>query len=133
MGEQGMGGAMGAYGMGRAGAAGASGGRGGSGPIIGGAGSGGVLSAVPGTGLAPTATTAGAVGTGASTRTPGTGTGRGMMPMMGAPMAGGAQQGKASGKVRTVTSAVEEDENLAALLGERAPVVPGVIGAWVRG
>ncbi|MBX8995297.1 hypothetical protein HCH15_03735 [Corynebacterium testudinoris] len=133
MGEQGMGGAMGAYGMGRAGTAGASGGRGGSGPIIGGAGSGGVLSAVPGTGLAPTATPAGAVGTGASTRTPGTGTGRGMMPMMGAPMAGGAQQGKASGKVRTVTSAVEEDENLAALLGERAPVVPGVIGAWVRG
>lgn len=53
------------------------------------------------------------------------------MPMMGAPMAGG-QQSKAS-KVKTVTSAVEEDDNVASLLGERAAVVPGVIGAWARG
>lgn len=52
--------------------------------------------------------------------------------MMGAPMAGSGQQSKAA-KVRTVTSGVEEDANVAALLGERHPVVPGVIGAWVRG
>lgn len=56
-----------------------------------------------------------------------------MMPMMGAPMAGAAGgQGKPA-KVKTVTSAVEEDSNIAALLGERGPVVPGVIGAWARG
>lgn len=57
--------------------------------------------------------------------------GRGMMPMMGAPM--GAQQQQKSAKVKTVTSAVEEDANVSALLGERQPVVPGVIGAWARG
>ncbi len=57
---------------------------------------------------------------------------RGMMPMMGAPMGAAGQQGKAS-KVRSVTSTVEEDANVAALLGERGSVVPGVIGAWARG
>jgi hypothetical protein len=56
---------------------------------------------------------------------------RGMMPMMGAPMAGQGQS--KSAKVKTVTSVVEEDDNAAALLGERQPVVPGVIGAWARG
>ncbi|MGP6172688.1 hypothetical protein [Corynebacterium sp. A21] len=84
---------------------------------------------------------AGAAGTGASTGTaPAAGArsgapsaGRGMMPMMGSPMGGAAgNQGKAT-KVKTVTSAVEEEGNIAALLGERGPVVPGVIGAWVRG
>lgn len=71
---------------------------------------------------------------GAGTKAGGTPVGRGMVPMMGAPMAGaaGGQQGKSS-KVRTVTSSVEEDGNIAALLGERGPVVPGVIGAWARG
>lgn len=54
-----------------------------------------------------------------------------MMPMMGAPMAGQGQSKPA--KVRTVTSVVEEDDNVAALLGESKPVVPGVIGAWARG
>lgn len=54
-----------------------------------------------------------------------------MMPMGGAGGAGGGQ--KNTGKVKTVTSAVEEDRNLAALLGDRGPVVPGVIGDWVRG
>lgn len=58
--------------------------------------------------------------------------GRGMMPMMGAP-AGGAQAGPGkTAKVKTVTSVVEEEGNIAALLGERGPVVPGVIGDWVR-
>lgn len=56
-----------------------------------------------------------------------------MMPMMGVPMAGaGGAQGK-TGKVRTITSSVEEEGNIAALLGDRGPVVPGVIGAWARG
>ena len=54
-----------------------------------------------------------------------------MMPMMGAPLAGHQQQ-KAT-KVRAVTSAVEEEGNVAALLGDRPAVVPGVIGAWARG
>lgn len=71
---------------------------------------------------------------GASAGTAGTsaGQGRGMMPMMGAPMAGAGNSSAKTTKVRTVTSAVEEGENLTALLGERGPVVPGVIGAWVR-
>lgn len=69
-------------------------------------------------------------------------TGAGMNSMMaGRPMmamgAGGAgaadAHNKTKGKVKTVTSAVEEDSNTAALLGEREGVVPGVIGAWVRG
>lgn len=36
------------------------------------------------------------------------------------------------GKVHAVTSAVEREGNLKALLGEAPEVVPGVIGAWVR-
>lgn len=58
---------------------------------------------------------------------------RAMMPMMGAPMAGAAGGHDKPTKVKTVTSAVEEDGNIAALLGDRGPVVPGVIGAWARG
>ncbi len=58
-------------------------------------------------------------------------TARPMMPMMPMGGAGGAQP-KNTGKVKTVTSAVEQDANLAALLGDRGPVVPGVIGDWVR-
>lgn len=77
--------------------------------------------------------------TGAATRMgaspTGTSSGAGMRgggPMMGAPMGGAGQQSKGS-KVKTVTSAVEEDDNVAAILGNQPPVVPGVIGAWVRG
>ncbi|MDO5668742.1 MAG: hypothetical protein Q4G50_01935 [Corynebacterium sp.] len=83
---------------------------------------------------APVATaapvTGAGIGAGGTSRSTG-GMGRGMMPMMGAPM--GAQQQSKSAKVKTVTSAVEEDANVSALLGERQPVVPGVIGAWARG
>lgn len=43
----------------------------------------------------------------------------------------GAGSGK-RGKVQAVTSAVEREGNLKALLGEAPEVVPGVIGAWVR-
>ena len=58
-------------------------------------------------------------------------TARPMMPMMPMSGAGGAPQ-RNTGKVKTVTSAVEQDANIAALLGNRGPVVPGVIGDWVR-
>lgn len=54
-----------------------------------------------------------------------------MSPMMGAPM--GAAGSKRRGKTKSVTSSVEEDNNIAALLGESPAVVPGVIGSWVRG
>ncbi|MBC3185109.1 hypothetical protein H7347_00685 [Corynebacterium sp. zg-331] len=53
-----------------------------------------------------------------------------MGPMPGA--AGGGQAGRGK-KIKTVTSAVEENENVRALLGDRPPVVPGVIGHWARG
>ena len=43
----------------------------------------------------------------------------------------GAKSGK-RGKVQAVTSAVEREGNLKALLGEAPEVVPGVIGDWVR-
>lgn len=67
----------------------------------------------------------------AASRSTGTPNGRGMMPMMGAPMAG--QQPSKASKVRAVTSSVEEEGNVAAVLGDRPAVVPGVIGAWARG
>lgn len=48
---------------------------------------------------------------------------------------GAGQRGAASakrGKIQAVTSSVEREGNLKALLGEAPEVVPGVIGAWVR-
>lgn len=60
--------------------------------------------------------------------------GRGMMPMMG----GAGQQGQGTGtnskpsRAKAVTTAIQREGNQKALLGERRPVVPGVIGAWVR-
>lgn len=59
--------------------------------------------------------------------------GRPVMAMGQAGAAGEGQSAKTKGRVKSVTSAVEEDANTAALLGEREGVVPGVIGAWVRG
>lgn len=53
-----------------------------------------------------------------------------MMPMMATPT--GASQGNKRGKIKSVTSSVEADKNIAALIGERDAVVPGVIGSWVR-
>lgn len=50
-------------------------------------------------------------------------------------MYGAGQRGDSKrkrGKVQAVTSAVEREGNLKALLGEAPEVVPGVIGAWVR-
>lgn len=60
--------------------------------------------------------------------------GRGMTPMMGGagqPQSG-AGKNSAQGRAKAVTTAVEREGNQKALLGERRPVVPGVIGAWVR-
>lgn len=48
---------------------------------------------------------------------------------------GGANNGRRpgkKGKIQALTSAVEREGNLKALLGEAPEVVPGVIGAWVR-
>lgn len=53
-----------------------------------------------------------------------------MMPMMATPT--GVSQGNKRGKIKSVTSSVEADKNIAALIGERDAVVPGVIGSWVR-
>ena len=58
-------------------------------------------------------------------------------PMGGAPMGAGAGAGganrKGGSKVKSVTSAVEREGNLRALLGEAPLVLPPVIGAEVRG
>lgn len=57
---------------------------------------------------------------------------------MGTPMMGGMPVGapggsrNGRGKVKRITSAVEVDDNVAALIGKRPGMVPGVIGAWVR-
>ena len=49
------------------------------------------------------------------------------------PAAGAGRGGQQKrGRVQAVTSAVEREGNLKALLGEAPEVVPGVIGAWVR-
>lgn len=74
-----------------------------------------------------TATAGGAVSTASSLQP----TTRGFMPMGGMPFAGQQQDNK-RGKVKTVTSQVEEEGNMSALLGDLPPVVPGPIGAWVR-
>lgn len=132
-------GALGGAGGGAAGAAGRGGGvRGGIGsrvgmPAAGGLGAGVGRVGLPGAGGVATGGAAGAGIGGASPRAgggAGTGgsAGRGMMPMMGA----GHGQGDKRGKVKTVTTAVEQDQNRRALLGEVPPSVPGVIGAWVR-
>lgn len=63
------------------------------------------------------------------------GTGGGTTSHAGVMPAGAANRGGASakaGKVQAVTTAVERDKNLRDLLGEAPPVVPGVIGDWVR-
>ncbi|AWB81006.1 hypothetical protein C3B44_00450 [Corynebacterium yudongzhengii] len=50
----------------------------------------------------------------------------------GAPGARNTNSPNNRGKIRTITSQVEREGNMRDLLGERPPVVPGVIGAWVR-
>ncbi|MGV3072096.1 hypothetical protein ACEE90_06585 [Corynebacterium phoceense] len=138
LGSSGIGAApMGALGGAGGGAAGAAG-RGGIGsrvgvPAAGGLGAGVGRLGMPGAGGVATGGAAGAGIAGASLRAgggagAGGSAGRGMVPMMGA----GHGQGDKRGKVKTVTTAVEQDQNRRALLGEVPPSVPGVIGAWVR-
>ncbi|WP_165242039.1 hypothetical protein [Corynebacterium lizhenjunii] len=55
--------------------------------------------------------------------------GRSMMPMMGAGAGGGANN---RGRVKAVTTKIEQDANKRALIGDLPPAIPGVIGAWVR-
>ncbi|KAA8742633.1 hypothetical protein F4V54_03720 [Corynebacterium tuscaniense] len=100
----------------------------------GGAGTGGVGPA-PGNGAGAGTGGVGAGSPGANPRTGGaagiTGGGYGMGPAAGAGRGGRNGQQK-RGRVQAVTSAVEREGNLKALLGEAPEVVPGVIGAWVR-
>ncbi|AKK02713.1 hypothetical protein [Corynebacterium epidermidicanis] len=58
-------------------------------------------------------------------------TGRSVAPFGGMPMAGAPQENKRS-KVKSVTSPLEDEGNMKALLGDLPPVVPGAIGAWAR-
>ena len=144
----GLGGAMPLAGRGAAGLSGGVGGRAGAGaggsgalgarggfgtPPGSGAGSGGVG---PAPGNAAGAGTGGvsAGSPGANPRTggaAGAGGGYGVGPAAGAGRGGRNGQQK-RGRVQAVTSAVEREGNLKALLGEAPEVVPGVIGAWVR-
>lgn len=110
------------------------GGLGGAGVVRSGAKSLGGLNSGNGSGQAGT----GSGGTSASRPSAAVAQGRPqvMMPMGamgGGAGAGGNTQRRNRGKVQTVTSAVERSGNLKALLGEQPPVVPGVIGDWVRG
>ena len=99
----------------------------------GGAGTGGVGPA-PGNG--PGAGGVGAGSPGASPRTGGSTGGAGAGGYGVGPAAGAGRGGRNGqqkrGRVQAVTSAVEREGNLKALLGEAPEVVPGVIGAWVR-
>ncbi|MCQ9352371.1 hypothetical protein NQ017_01925 [Corynebacterium sp. 732RC1] len=124
-------GVTGAVGSGGIGGIGSAGGKsGGLGKAAGAGGFGGVGKGIPGNavGAAPMAAAPMAHAKGADARP----AGRGAMMMGGAPMAGAAGQQSKQGKVKSVTSPAEREGNVAALLGERPSVVPGVIGAWVR-
>ena len=99
---------------------GAGAGTGGVGPAPGnGSGVGGVAAGSPGTN--PRTGAAGGAGAGGYGVGPAAGAGR-----------GGRNGQQKRGRVQAVTSAVEREGNLKALLGEAPEVVPGVIGAWVR-
>ena len=128
-GAAGLSGGVGSGAGGRAGA-----GAGGSGAL----GARGGFSTPPGTGGGAGTGGVGAGSPGASPRTGGAagaagagGGGYGVGPAAGAGRGGRNGQQK-RGRVQAVTSAVEREGNLKALLGEAPEVVPGVIGAWVR-
>ncbi|MCQ4618748.1 hypothetical protein KBX10_06635 [Corynebacterium sp. CCUG 59401] len=147
----GAGGARGTGGLGRMGAggfgtggfgagAGAGGLGAGSGSGAGGLGAGagaGAGGLGPGVGAGPGAGAGvGAGGAGSNTFIGGQGNQAARGGAAGVPGAygGGANRGRKGkkGRVQAVTSAVEREGNLKALLGEAPEVVPGVIGAWVR-
>ncbi|WP_165241431.1 hypothetical protein [Corynebacterium lizhenjunii] len=109
-----------------AGGIGAAGGLGGAvGGGIGGGGVPGVGSGIPGAGAGGAAMARGAV-TPAGIAAQG---GRSMMPVMGAGGGGGSNN---RGRVKAVTTKIEQDANKRALIGDLPPAIPGVIGAWVR-
>ncbi len=111
---------------GGAGGIGAAGGLGGAvGGGIGGGGAPGVGSGVPGAGSGGAAMARGTV-TPAGIAAQG---GRSMMPVMGAGAGSGANN---RGRVKAVTTKIEQDANKRALIGDLPPAIPGVIGAWVR-
>ncbi|MBP3088078.1 hypothetical protein EML15_02770 [Corynebacterium sp. sy017] len=58
--------------------------------------------------------------------------GRGANMMGGMPMQSAASSAKSNKKPKGIITEVEVDDNIAALIGKREGVVPGVIGAWVR-
>ena len=116
----------------RAGAVGA-GARGGSalGTGVGGMATHTGMPPIAGGGAAPTTgQVVGAAGRGVATSA-GTGgsNARGMIPVMAGQGRGGQENSK---RIKSVTSQIERDPNRQALLGDRPPVVPGVIGDWVR-
>ncbi len=125
----GIGGRMGASAPGAGGLVGrGTAGAGGTGMIGGAKGMGaGLGQASPGVASA-VGTPAGGAKTGAAmSAARGTGTMMGGMPVGGA-----ADERQKKGKVRRVTTGIESEGNVKALIGDRAPVVPGVIGSWIR-
>ena len=138
-GAAGLSGGVGSGAGGRAGAGaggfGALGARGGFGTPPGAGGGAGTGGVGPAPGNGPGAGGVGAGSPGASPRAGGAAGGGvggyGVGPAAGAGRGGRNGQNK-RGRVQAVTSAVEREGNLKALLGEAPEVVPGVIGAWVR-
>lgn len=142
LGKGGAAGIGGGRGIGSAGGVGGLGNR-----LAGGVGAGGPVGGIGGNGLGqagvrgnapqPSAAPVAGAGVGKGAAAAGAANAAGGRP---AGMIGGAPMGAAAGaansktgKVKHVTSVVEHDANLKALLGEPTPVVPGVIGDWVRG
>lgn len=77
---------------------------------------------------ASTALSGGVHGGGGASTSSMRGTTGGVAPMMGMP----PRQERRNTKVKSVTSTLEKNHNLRELLGEQEPVVPRMIGAWVR-
>lgn len=142
LGKGGTAGIGGGRGIGSAGGVGGLGNR-----LAGGVGAGGPVGGIGGNGLGqagvrgnapqPSAAPVAGAGVGRGAAAAGATNAAGGRP---AGMIGGAPMGAAAGaansktgKVKHVTSVVEHDANVKALLGEPTPVVPGVIGDWVRG
>ncbi|WBT08157.1 hypothetical protein PAB09_09670 [Corynebacterium sp. SCR221107] len=104
----------------------AAGGLGGAGNVSGATGAGGRVGAAP--------TVAGAPGGAVAATAQSASAGRGPGAVMGGmPMAGAGAGESKKEKMRRLTTAIEGDDNVSALLGKSTPAVPGVIGAWVRG
>ena len=116
---------IGASGMGMGTGMGAGMGMGSGGAPLNGAGA-------PGTGAAPGANAYGASGANSGAQARSTTVAGGPMAMGAGGGAGGQGKQRKAAKVQAVTSAVERDGNLKALLGEAPLVLPSVIGHNVR-